>query len=84
MQTVGDRLRWARRRRAWTQGDLANASGVSVPALTRIETGRTQPRPTTLVKLAHALQVNVAWLSVGEEPMVRSHPQAGQEHEGKA
>ncbi len=66
---VGERVRQARDRRAWTQEDLAKASGVSVPALHRVETTKGRPRATTIRKLADALRVRVEWLTVGDEPI---------------
>ena len=66
---VGERVRQARDRRAMTQDELAKASGVSVPALNRIENTKGQPRATTIRKLAGALRVRVEWLTVGEEPV---------------
>lgn len=67
---VGERVKRARRRRAWTQERLAREAGLVVRTLHRVETGAVEPRPSTVHKLAAALGVRVEWLTVGEEPMV--------------
>ena len=69
MPTVGERLREARRRRVWTQEDLARESGVPVVTISRIENDRpeNQPRPSTIRRLAAALRVEPAWLLFGDD-----------------
>ena len=71
---VGERVKRARRRRAWTQVRLAHEAGVTVRTLHRIEGGIVEPRPSTLHKLADALGVRVEWLTEGEKPMVAGEP----------
>ena len=68
MPTVGERLREARRRKVWTQEDLARESGVPVVTISRIENDRqeNQPRPSTIRRLAAVLGVEPAWLLLGE------------------
>ncbi len=53
-------LREFRRRKGWSQKDLANESGVGQDTISSIETGTHEPRPSTLRKLAEALGVEVA------------------------
>jgi transcriptional regulator with XRE-family HTH domain len=53
-------LRELRRRRGWSQKDLADSSGVGQDTISGIESGRHEPRPSTLRKLAEALEVEVA------------------------
>jgi transcriptional regulator with XRE-family HTH domain len=57
--TLGERLREARRGALLTQEELAEASGVGVATIIRIERGqlRTEPHLSTLRKLARALDV---------------------------
>jgi transcriptional regulator with XRE-family HTH domain len=52
------RLKVVRERKALTQEELARASGVSRPTIARIETGDTEPYPSTTRKLAQALGVD--------------------------
>lgn len=50
-----------------TQKDLAKASGISVPQIGRYEMGTSSPRLSALVKLAKALNVEIAELSDSED-----------------
>jgi transcriptional regulator with XRE-family HTH domain len=54
-----DTLKDLRRRRGWSQKDLAEESGVGQDTISGIESGRHEPRPSTLRKLADALGVEV-------------------------
>ncbi|WP_348641872.1 helix-turn-helix transcriptional regulator [Mesorhizobium sp. B2-4-9] len=49
-------IRAARALIDWTRDDLANASGLTVRTLARIESSQTVPRQTTLEALAKALE----------------------------
>ncbi len=62
-----DELKRLRRLRGLTQQELAERSGVSQYTITEIETGRREPRPSTLRKLARALDVEVSDFFEGSE-----------------
>ncbi|TPL96331.1 helix-turn-helix transcriptional regulator [Mesorhizobium sp. B2-3-11] len=49
-------IRAARALIDWTREDLANASGVTVRTLARIESFQTLPRPATLQAISSALE----------------------------
>jgi transcriptional regulator with XRE-family HTH domain len=53
-------VRRIRLERGWSQQDLADKSGVGQDTISGIESGRHEPRPSTLRKLAAALEVGVA------------------------
>jgi transcriptional regulator with XRE-family HTH domain len=55
-----DAVKEIRRRKGWSQKDLAEESGVGQDTISGIESGRHEPRPSTLRKLADALGVEVA------------------------
>jgi transcriptional regulator with XRE-family HTH domain len=55
-----DAVKVIRRRKGWSQKDLAEESGVGQDTISGIESGRHEPRPSTLRKLADALDVEVA------------------------
>jgi transcriptional regulator with XRE-family HTH domain len=55
-----DAVKEIRRRKGWSQKDLAEESGVGQDTISGIESGRHEPRPSTLRKLADALDVQVA------------------------
>ena len=70
MDTLGQRLETARRRRVMTQAELSQAAGVALITVTRLENdvGSGNPRPETVRRLARALEVDPAWLLFGDEP----------------
>jgi transcriptional regulator with XRE-family HTH domain len=45
--------------RDWTQADLAEGAGISIPFLSDIERGNKWPYPDTLSRLAEALDVEI-------------------------
>lgn len=60
MVSVGDRIKDERRHQGLSQKDLGGISGVNQDTISGIESGRHEPRPSTLRKLAHALGIEVA------------------------
>lgn len=70
-KTVGDRLREIRDSKGLGLEPVAKAAGISVSALSQIETGITkQPKPETLFKLADALDVEPRYLVFGHHDRV--------------
>lgn len=67
MDTVGQRVRRARERKAWTQVELANHAQLTALTIVRIENDKTHPRLPTVRKVAAALAVDPAWILFGEE-----------------
>jgi transcriptional regulator with XRE-family HTH domain len=60
---IADTLKKLRKRRGFTQADLAEAAGVSRGYLARLEAGlQTDPTLSVLRKLARALNVSVSRL----------------------
>ena len=68
VDTLGQRLRSARRKAVLTQAELASKAGVALITVTRLENeeGESNPRPETARRLARALDVDPAWLLFGE------------------
>jgi transcriptional regulator with XRE-family HTH domain len=60
MTIFGARLRELRKAAGLTQEQLAQAAGVTVSALTKLERGQAEPTWPTATKLAAALGVSVA------------------------
>jgi transcriptional regulator with XRE-family HTH domain len=54
---LGSNLREARKRRKWTQEDLAERSGVHAGEISRMEAGKRDPQVSTVERLAAALEV---------------------------
>lgn len=55
MTSIGDQLREAREKAGLDKTELQHRSGVARQVIARIETGETQPRVDTLMKLGQAL-----------------------------
>jgi len=62
---IGDNLKRQRIRKALTQEELARQAGLTTASVARIERNETEPRMSTLRKLAKALHLDPAEL-VGE------------------
>jgi transcriptional regulator with XRE-family HTH domain len=57
--TEGQRLRALRKRRGWSQEELARRTGVARSTISEIESGRRDARGGTLGPIAHALGISV-------------------------
>jgi transcriptional regulator with XRE-family HTH domain len=79
MQTMGERLKWCRKRFGWTQAELARESGVGIATIRRIEQYAYEPRMETARRLAAILHVREGWLAFGDEPLP-SQVQVGDEN----
>ncbi len=55
---IGEKLKDVRIRRAMSQDDLADKAGIGKNTVNRLERNRTENRPSTLRKLARALDVD--------------------------
>jgi transcriptional regulator with XRE-family HTH domain len=60
-------LRELRLRRGWSQEDLARKAGLTQDTISNVESGKHRPFPSTLRKIAGALEVEVGEL-FGDEP----------------
>lgn len=67
METFGDRVREARKKRGMTQKQLAAASGLSQTTISDIERGR-NASSADIVALARAVGVSAEWLADGRGP----------------
>ncbi len=59
---MGKRIAQYRQAQGWSQEQLATRAEISRPYLARLETGKQDPRVSTLLKIAKALHVNIAAL----------------------
>lgn len=55
MKALAQRVRGERKRRGWTQQELANAAGVKLGMLSNFETHKTTPQPGNLRGILEAL-----------------------------
>lgn len=68
LATVGSRLRQARLAQGLTLHETARLTGISASALSLIETGKRDPRLTTLDRLATALRLPLPDLFAPHRP----------------
>jgi transcriptional regulator with XRE-family HTH domain len=59
-KTVGQNIRTIRHQRGWSQEDVANRLGISIPAFSKIETGVTDINLSRLEQIANIYEINVA------------------------
>ncbi len=60
--TIGENIRSIRYQKGWSQEDVANKLGISVPAFSRIETGVTDINLSRLEQIAHVYEISVTQL----------------------
>jgi len=63
----GERIREMRRKRGYTQEEMAEILGVSVDTVQRVERGASGARVDMLVMLAAKLDVSLDWLVMGRD-----------------
>ena len=69
MDTLGDRLKCARRAARYTQDSLAAAIGVSRGVIFNLEKGKTVPQAIVLNAICQVLHIRREWLESGTGPM---------------
>lgn len=62
LRAFGERLKQVRRKKQITQEQLADLSGLDLSHIARIETAKRNPKLTTLIILAQALQMSLSEL----------------------
>lgn len=67
---LGARIAYLRKRREFTQSELAKRSGVSQSTIAQIESDKKDPSVKTLEKLAEALEVHIAILFATDTVLV--------------
>lgn len=65
-ETFGERVKRLRLERGWTQEDLAFEAGISQMAVSFYESGRYEPKSSTLEALAAVLDTRMDALWLGE------------------
>lgn len=78
-RAIGGKVRQHRKALGLNLNDLSRLSGIAVPALSLIETGRRDVKLSTLVRLANALRINIAEL-VRTDPDATPIPAVGDPH----
>src|ERR1700709_1558780 len=58
-KSVGQNIRTIRHQRGWSQEDVANRLGISIPAFSKIETGVTDINLSRLEQIANIYEIDV-------------------------
>ena len=69
MKTLGERLRYARKKNGYTQESLAAAIGVSRGVIYNLEKDKTEPQAIVLNAICRTLKINSDWLTCGNGDM---------------
>ena len=69
LEVFAQNVSQARKQKHLTQEEISDRSGIHVTEVSRIERGLRDPRVTTLVRLAKALEVDPAVLLRGVRPI---------------
>ena len=78
METLGTRLRKARKEKGLTQPELGKASGVSKSAISQWETGLTKSMEgSTLLAVSKVLNVDPSWLITGDGEKAKGKASTG-------
>ncbi|RFZ86090.1 XRE family transcriptional regulator [Mucilaginibacter terrenus] len=75
-KSAGKNIRTLRHERGWSQEDVANRLGISIPAFSKIETGVTDINLSRLEQIANIFEVsvvNLLSLEYVEEPTTQDH-----------
>ncbi|HEY0208941.1 XRE family transcriptional regulator [Acerihabitans sp.] len=68
----GARIKTMRQDRGWTLEHLADSSGLSISALSKIENGQVSASFDTIVKIAHAYELSFGELFTEQTPVART------------
>lgn len=73
-KSIGKNIRTLRHQRGWSQEDVANRLGISIPAFSKIETGVTDINLSRLEQIANIFEITVAQILSVEEGEVDLTP----------
>ena len=69
LRTLGERVRYKRHQKGWTQDQLAMHADTNQAVIQKIENGKSL-RPRKIDKIADVLDVNPAWLMFGDQDAI--------------
>ena len=67
MNTLGERLNYARKQKGYTQDSLAQTIGVSRGVIFNLEKNKTEPQAIVINAVCQILNINKEWLTDGTE-----------------
>ena len=69
MNTLGERLNYARKQKGYTQDSLAQTIGVSRGVIFNLEKNKTEPQAIVINAVCQILNINKEWLTDGTGDM---------------
>lgn len=69
MNTLGERLKYARKKRGYTQESLSDAIGISRGVIFNLEKDKTEPQGIVVNAVCHTLKIDKDWLLSGTGDM---------------
>ncbi|MBI3584011.1 MAG: helix-turn-helix transcriptional regulator [Nitrospinae bacterium] len=69
METIGERLKYFRKKKNMTQGELAIALGVTAGFISKIESGLQKPSEPIIKLLEYSYGLNKEWILTGKGEM---------------
>lgn len=69
MNTLGERLNYARKKSGFTQDSLAESIGVSRGVIFNLEKNKTEPQAIVINAICQTLKINKEWLTNGDGEM---------------
>jgi transcriptional regulator with XRE-family HTH domain len=73
-KTIGKNIRTFRHQHGWSQEDVANRLGISIPAFSKIETGVTDINLSRLEQIANIYEIDVVQLLAMDAEEVEQTP----------
>lgn len=73
-KTIGKNIRTLRHQRGWSQEDVANRLGISIPAFSKIETGVTDINLSRLEQIADIYEIEVVQILALDAEEVEQTP----------
>src|SRR5580698_282558 len=73
-KSVGKNIRTLRHQHGWSQEDVSNRLGISIPAFSKIETGVTDINLSRLEQIANIYEIDVVQLLSGDVEQVDIEP----------
>jgi transcriptional regulator with XRE-family HTH domain len=73
-KTIGKNIRTLRHQHGWSQEDVANRLGISIPAFSKIETGVTDINLSRLEQIANIYEIDVVQILALDTENVEQQP----------
>lgn len=67
MNTIGERIRYARKSKKLTIPNLKDLTGISTGNLSDLENNKVSPSANALIKLKEVLNISIDWILIGED-----------------